>query len=102
MPMLQAAPRISLANHAAQAFLFEREDRVFKSHKGVHGEFARLVKGDPRFDGELRAFLGRTYNLKAIADYEAGPSSNVSSAQAAEAIAAVQRFVAAIGELMGS
>jgi len=34
----------------------------------MRGEFARLVKDDPRFDTELRAFLPRTYNLKAIAD----------------------------------
>jgi hypothetical protein len=26
-------------------------------------------------DTELRAFLGRAYNLKAIADYETGPGS---------------------------
>jgi hypothetical protein len=30
--------------HAAQALIFERHDRVFKSHSGVQGEFARLVK----------------------------------------------------------
>ena len=58
--------------YAAQALIFERDDRVFKSHKGVQGEFARLVKDDPSFDVDLRAFLGRTYSLKAIADYEAG------------------------------
>jgi len=40
----------------------------------VQGEFARLVKNDPRFDMELRAFLPRTYNLKAIADYQTGSS----------------------------
>ena len=39
----------------------------------MQGEFARLVKDDPRFDMELRAFLPRTYNLKAIADYLTGP-----------------------------
>ena len=89
-------------HHAAQALIFERDDRVFKSHKGVQGELARLVKDDPRFDSELRAFLGRTYNLKAIADYETGPGSKVSHAQAAEAIATARRFVAAIEEVIGS
>ena len=55
--------------HAAQALIFEREKRVFKTHKGVQGEFARAVKDNPRFDIDLRTFLGRAYNLKAIADY---------------------------------
>ncbi len=67
--------------HAAQALIFERDDRVFKSHNGVRGEFGRLVKDDPRFDIELRAFLSRTYNLKTIADYESGPGSKISQAQ---------------------
>ena len=88
--------------HAAPALIFEREDRVFKSHKGVQGELARLVKSDPRFDIELRAFLGRAYNLKAIADYETGPGSIVSHAQAAEAVALARRFVDAIEQAIGS
>ena len=88
-------------HHAAQALIFERDDRVLKTHKGVHGEFARLVKDDPRFDIELRSFLGRTYNLKASADYEAGPGPKVSRAQAGEAIATAERFVAAIETLIG-
>jgi uncharacterized protein (UPF0332 family) len=88
--------------HAAQALIFEREDRVFKSHKGVQGEFARLVKDDPIFDNDLRAFLGRAYNLKAIADYESGAGSKVSHPQAAEAIAVARRFVDAIEKLIGS
>ena len=88
--------------HAAQALIFEREDRVFKTHKGVQGEFARLVKDDPRFDIELRAFLGRAYDLKAIADYESGPGSKVTHAQADEAITAARSFVAAIEKLIGT
>ena len=54
--------------HAAQALIFEITGRVRKRHSTMRGEFARLVKDDPRFDTELRAFLPRTYNLKAIAD----------------------------------
>jgi uncharacterized protein (UPF0332 family) len=88
--------------HAAQALIFERQDRVFKSHNGVQGEFARLVKDDPGFDLGLRAFLGRSYNLKAIADYESGPGARVSEAQAVEAIEAGRRFVAALELLLGA
>lgn len=63
--------------HAAQALIFEREDRVFKTHKGVHGEFARHARDDLRVDADLRAFLGRAYQLKAIADYEVGSGAEV-------------------------
>jgi uncharacterized protein (UPF0332 family) len=46
--------------HAAQALIFETTGRVRKRHSTVPGEFARLVRDDPRFDVELRAFLPRT------------------------------------------
>lgn len=49
---------------------------------------------------DLHAFLGRTYTLKAMADYETGPGANVSAAQATEAIAAASGFVAAIVGLL--
>ena len=86
--------------HAAQALIFEKQGRSPKSHGGVQSEFALLVKNEPIIDRELRAFLGRTYNLKAIADYETGPGSKVSTAQATEAIAAARNFVAAIDGLL--
>jgi hypothetical protein len=40
------------------------------------------MKDQQRFDADLRAFLGRAYNLKAIADYETGPGSFVTPRQA--------------------
>lgn len=86
--------------HAAQALIFEKQGRSPKSHGGVQSEFAFLVKNEPMIDRDLRAFLGRTYNLKAIADYETGPGSKVSTAQATEAIAAARSFVAAIVGLL--
>jgi uncharacterized protein (UPF0332 family) len=80
--------------HAAQALIVENTGKTVKSHRGVQYELGRLTKDEPHFDVELRAFLGRTYNLKAIADYEIGPGSEVSPERAAEAIAASKRFVA--------
>ena len=62
---------------AAQAFIFDSTGRVYKTHSGVQREFSQLVKNDPRVDTGLRAFLSRTYQLKAIADYETGPGSHV-------------------------
>jgi uncharacterized protein (UPF0332 family) len=63
--------------HAAQALIFGHQDRVLKTHHGVQTKFSRLIKGDGRYGVEYHAFLGQTYNLKTIADYEIGPGSNV-------------------------
>jgi uncharacterized protein (UPF0332 family) len=79
--------------HAAHALIFETTGKAIKRHSGVQREFARLVKDDPRFDRELRAFLPRTYNLKAIADYETGPALQVSAEAARDAIQTARRLV---------
>jgi len=86
--------------HAAQALLFERTGRAFKKHASVRGEFGRLARDDPRFDAELRAFLGRAYVLKAVADYETGPGSKVSLELAGRAVETAERFVSAVAALL--
>jgi uncharacterized protein (UPF0332 family) len=86
--------------HAAQALIFERTGKTIRRHRGVQNEVRRLILDEPRFDAELRAFLGRTYNLKAVADYETGPDSEVTPEQAQRAIATAVRFVEAIAELL--
>ena len=86
--------------HAAQAFLFEQHDKAVKTHKGVRTEFLRLTRNDARVDDEQRAFLGRTYNLKSIADYETGPASYVSADSASEAIQSARRFVECVVTLL--
>jgi uncharacterized protein (UPF0332 family) len=86
--------------HAAQALIVESTGSLVKSHKGVQRELGRLTKDDPRLDTELRTFLGRTYNLKAIADYVTAPESEVSPEQATEAIETSKRFVAKMVELV--
>lgn len=86
--------------HAAQAFIFERTDKVIKRHRGVHNEFRRLTKDELRFDPELSVFLARGYNLKAIADYDTDPASAVTVEQAERAIATAQRFVVMIKQLL--
>jgi uncharacterized protein (UPF0332 family) len=88
--------------HAGQAFIFERTDTIAKSHRGVQRELGRLTKDDPRFDPDLRAFLGRTYELKAIADYLTGPGSQVSVEQAQQAIDTARRFVDVIATSLGA
>jgi uncharacterized protein (UPF0332 family) len=87
--------------HAAQALISDRTGRAVKTHSGVRTEFHRLIRGDTRFDDTLRDFLGSTYNLKAIADYETGPGSDVSPERAAQAIEAAMLLVAKVAEMLG-
>lgn len=82
--------------HAAQALIFERDGKTHKTHNGVQTEFLRLTRDDARLDADMRLFLARSYNLKAIADYETGPDSEISPERAAEAVETARRFVAQI------
>jgi len=88
------------AFHAAQALVSERLGRTVKTHKGVHVEFLRLTRDEPGIPTDLRVFLSRAYNLKALADYEAGPGAEVSEDQAKDAVAQAKRFVAHLGLLL--
>ncbi len=58
------------------------------------------MKDEPRITDLQRAFLGRAYSFKAIADYETGPASHVSHEQAARAIEEARGFVAAVAALI--
>jgi uncharacterized protein (UPF0332 family) len=78
--------------HAAQALIFERTGKSPKTHTGVQAEFLRLTKDDPGL-GNLRGFLSRAYNLKALADYETGPGSEISLGRAAQAVGEGKSFV---------
>jgi len=86
--------------HAAQALIFETTGRVYQKHSGVQREFSRQVKDDPRVDTSLRTFLSRTYQLKAIADYETGPGSHVSEESAREAIQTARQLVECVTGLL--
>jgi hypothetical protein len=50
-------PAYLAALHAAQALIVDRTGRVIRHHRGVRNELWRLLKGDWRFDAELRGFL---------------------------------------------
>ncbi|HEV8679306.1 MAG TPA: HEPN domain-containing protein, partial [Stellaceae bacterium] len=82
------------------AFIFERTGRVAKTHRGVHGQFLRLLSGEQHVDAELRRFLSEGYRLKSTADYEVGPDAIVPLEEAAAAIETTARFVATVAELM--
>ena len=62
----QAAGAAYLAGlHGVEALIFEHADNIIRRHCGVQRELGRLANDDPRFDHELRALLGRAYDLKA-------------------------------------
>lgn len=88
------------AYHAAQALISERTGKIARTHEGVHSQFNLLTKGDPRVAAELRRFLSQAYNLKAVADYEAGPSSVVPVERAEAAIRTAARFVDCVAVLL--
>lgn len=88
------------AMHAAQALIFERTGGVAGSHGGVNSQFNLLTRGDPRVDVELRRFLPLAYDLKAVADYEAGPGSVVPLARVEAAILTARRFVDVVADLL--
>jgi hypothetical protein len=58
------------------------------------------VKDEARVDDQIRAFLGRSYDLKSIADYETGPGSHISADRTREAIDTARRFVECVAGLM--
>ena len=86
--------------HAAQALISERTGQIAKTHEGVNSQFNRLTRGDLRVDAELRRFLAKTYDLKAVADYGAGPNSVVPREQVEEALATAARFIDVVAALL--
>lgn len=88
------------AFHVAQAYIFERTDRVSKTHRGVQAEFFRLTKDDARCDEMLRRFLSQAYEYKSIADYFSGSSATVSPEDAADAVSTANMFVAHFSALV--
>jgi len=90
------------AFHAAQALVFEKTGTVAKTHSGVRGQFGQLVKDEPGCDAELRSFLGRAYNFKAIADYETGPGAEIPPERAVWGIQTARRFVDFVAGLVAA
>jgi uncharacterized protein (UPF0332 family) len=88
--------------HAAQALIYEHLGRALKTHNGVQTEFLQLTKDVNRIDERLRTFISRSYNLKAIADYETGPDAHLEPERAAEAIAEGKLFVAHVTKMVAS
>ena len=87
---------------AAEAFIFERTDKATKTHKGAHTKFAHLARNEPRIDEDMRRFLPRTYDMKAICDYELGPDAVIPFETAAAAVEDAERFIDRISGLIAT
>lgn len=81
------------AFHAAQALIYERENRTLKTHSGVQSEFSKLIRNEPSVPADLRGFVSRTYSFKNIADYDPLTSIPPTEEDARSAIATASRFV---------
>jgi uncharacterized protein (UPF0332 family) len=88
------------AFHGAQALITERMGKDAKTHRGVHTQFARLTRNEPRLSHELRQFLAQAYDIKSIADYGLGPDTDVPLDRAAAAIDTAEQFVNRMIELL--
>jgi uncharacterized protein (UPF0332 family) len=88
------------AFHAAQALIAERAGRAAKTHRGVHVQFARLTKNEPRLDVELRQFLPKSYHMNATTDYGVDPGIGITSEQAVWAINTADRFIQCVTTLL--
>ena len=79
------------ALHAAQAYLFERLEKIAKTHGGAQAMLRALSADDPEVPDGLYSFLGRAYDLKVAADYVLDPA--VTPAEAADALGQARKFV---------
>src|SRR5947207_15561215 len=86
-------------SHAAQALIAERTGKDAKTHKGVHAQFARLTRNEPRLGRELRQLLAQAYDIKSIADYGLGPDTTVPLDRASAAIDTAEQFINRVTEL---
>jgi uncharacterized protein (UPF0332 family) len=86
--------------HAAQALISERTGAVPKTHRGVSSRFNLLTQGDSRVDAELRGFLQRAYNLKAVVDYETGQDAAVPAEHVEQALEIATRLIEVVAGLL--
>jgi uncharacterized protein (UPF0332 family) len=100
LPDIVAKEAYLAAYHAAEAFIFEREGRAVKTHRGVRNRFAHLARSEPRIVADFTAFLGRGYKLKEKADYGTDPADVVSLEKAQDAIETARRFVDCIDAIL--
>ncbi len=79
---------------AARAVIWQRTGRIAKTHSGTRGEISRLAHEDSRIDTGFARALARGFDLKLIADYDAGERSAITRAVAEAGIAEAARLIA--------
>jgi len=104
LPLARAAARSAYyaAFHAAEAFIVDRTGKIAKTHRGVHSEFARLIKDRAKDDRRLGRVLPDGYRYKELADYSVDPDAVITDGDAAEMIEGATRFVARVAELLAA
>jgi len=90
------------AFHAADAFIVDRTGNIAKTHRGVHSEFARLIKDRAEDDRRLGRVLADGYRYKELAGYSADSEAVITDRDAAGMIDAAPRFVARVAELLAA
>jgi uncharacterized protein (UPF0332 family) len=97
LPHIAAREAYVAVFHAADAYIFEQTDKAAKSHHGVHTEFARLARAEPRIGRDLVT----AYQFKQRADYAIGPAAApITSAEAASALTDAAHFVETITKVL--
>ena len=86
--------------HAAQALIFERTNKISKTHKGVNGEFHKLAKAESALPLTLGTQLSKAYRYKEVADYDTGTAPQITRPQARDAIVTAEQFVAVIRQVL--
>jgi uncharacterized protein (UPF0332 family) len=100
LPHVAAREAYLAAYHAAEALIVERTGRPVKTHRGLRARFAELVRGEPGLDKGFVAFLARAYEMKSVADYGGGPGAQISTDDAAAAIALAERMIFAVQTIL--
>jgi len=101
LPHIAAREAYISVFHAAEAYIFERTNKVAKTHRGVRSEFARLARNEPRIARDLVTFLGAAYQFKTRADYAVGSAAApLSVDEVSAALATAARFITIIAELL--
>jgi uncharacterized protein (UPF0332 family) len=80
--------------HAAQALIFERTDKLAKTHRGTDRLSHELARVEPGLSSDLAATLTATYHFEEVVDYD--PGVPISAIDASAAIEAAEKFVAAV------
>ena len=88
--------------HAAQALIFERTGKISKTHKGVDKQFHQVARAELAIPPGLASQLTDAYYYKDVADYGTGDAPPVTMAQARDAIATAEHFVATIRQALAA